>query len=156
MQIKKVPIELDKPRTLLFNVNALIDLGEALRLNLMTEEGWEERLGKMVPVAPETMDAAPAEKFVAMPSFEKVRAIVWAGLRHEDESLTIRQVGAMLDPSDLGRVIAAYTEAFNAGDVAEPKDPNPPAPAIRPADATSASSSGLTASSTLASATSVS
>jgi hypothetical protein len=119
MQIQKVPITLDKPRTLLFNVNALIDLGDELNLNLMSKEGWEELLGKMVP---DTMDT---EKFLATPSFAKVRAIVWAGLRHEDETLTVRQVGAMLDPSNLAMAIAAYTEAFLAGDVTETKSADP-------------------------------
>lgn len=129
MHIKKVPIVLDKPRTLLFDVNALVDLGDALNLNLMTREGWEELVGKMETPAPQTMDDKPEPVFVAKPSFAKVRAIVWAGLRHEDESLTQRQVGAMLNPADLGPVIAAYTEAFQAGDIAESSDPNAKAPA---------------------------
>src|SRR2546430_44785 len=114
MQIKKVPIELDKPRTLLFDVNALIDLGEALKINLMTKDGWEELLGKMETPAPQTMDDKPEPVFVASPSFEKVREIVWAGLRHEDETLTLRQAGALLDPANLGPVIEAYVEAFQA------------------------------------------
>jgi hypothetical protein len=129
MQIKKVPITLDKPRTLLFDVNALVDLGDALNLNLMTREGWEELVGKMQAVPPTHMSDEPKEEFVSNASFAKVRAIVWAGLRHEDESLTQRQVGAMLDPANLAPVIAAYTEAFQAGDVLEAKDPNVPTPA---------------------------
>lgn len=128
MQIRKVPIELDKPRTLLYDVNALIDLGAALNLNLMTKPGWEALLGKMVKSVPQTMDEEIVEVFEANPSFEKVRAIVWAGLRHEDESLTLRQVGAMLDPTDLKRVIAAYVEAFQAADITGP-DPNAGKPA---------------------------
>ncbi len=121
MKIRKVPIELDKPRSLLYDVNALIDLGDELEINLMTKEGWETLLGRMTTPAPQTMDDKPAERFVpAIPSFEKVRAIVWAGLRHEDESLTVRQVGAMLDPTDLARVVAAYTDGFRAADITEP------------------------------------
>src|SRR5260370_30193637 len=118
MKIRKVPIELDRPRSMLYDVNALIDLGSERRINLMTKEGWETLLGRMAPPAPVTMDDKPVEQFVpAIPSFEKVRAIVWAGLRHEDETLTVRQVGAMLDPADLGRVVTAYTEAFQAADI---------------------------------------
>jgi hypothetical protein len=130
MHIKKVPITLDKPRTLLYDVNALIDLGGILGLNLMTAEGWEALYGKVETPAPKTMDDKPEPVFVpAQPSFEKVRAILWAGLRHEDESLTVRQVGAMLDPANLAPVISAYTEAFQAGDITESKDPNVQAPA---------------------------
>src|SRR5207245_11687483 len=95
---------------------SLVDLGEELNLNLMTKEGWEELLGKMGTPPPKFMDDQPVEEFMpAVPSFAKIRAIVWAGLRHEDETLTVRQVGAMLAPTDLARVIAAYTEAFQAG-----------------------------------------
>lgn len=132
MKIRKVPLELDRPRTLLYDVNALIDLGGELGINLMTKEGWEALLGRMETPPPRTMDDRPAKQFVpAIPSFEKVRAIVWAGLRHEDESLTVRQVGALLDPADLARVVAAYTEAFQAADITESKsaDPNVPLPA---------------------------
>jgi len=140
MKIRKVPITLDKPRTLLYDVNAMIDLGELLRVNLMTREGWDQLVGRMETPAPQTMDDKPAEQFVpAVPSFEKVRAIVWAGLRHEDETLTVRQVGAMLDPTDLASVIAAYTEAWQAADVTETKsaDPNALAPVTEgPASAT--------------------
>jgi hypothetical protein len=138
MKIRKVPIELDKPRSLLYDVNALIDLGGELKINLMTKEGWEVLLGKMETPPPTTMDDTPVERFVgAIPSFEKVRAIVWAGLRHEDETLTVRQVGAMLDPADLGRVVTAYTDAFQAADITESKsaDPNGQTPAA-PASAT--------------------
>src|SRR5579859_4771510 len=129
MQIKKVPITLDKPRTLLFDVNALVDLGDALGLNLMTREGWEELVGKFETPAPKSMDDKPEPVFVPHASFAKVRAIVWAGLRHEDESLTQRQVGAMLDPANLGPVITAYTEAFKATDATESADPNAPSAA---------------------------
>jgi len=107
-KIKTVPIQLDKPRHLRFDVNALLDLGDELEINLMTKEGWEELVGKTV-----VDETTREEKFVPVDqSFRRVRAIIWAGLRHEDEALTIRQVGAMLDPANLGAAIAAYTEAM--------------------------------------------
>ncbi len=129
MAIQKVAIQLDKPRMLLYDVNALIDLGEELNLNLMTKEGWEELLGKFETPGPQHMNDQPEPVFVAAPSFRKVRAIVWAGLRHEDPALTVQQVGAMLDPSNLKDVIAAYMKAFAASDVTEEKDPNAQKPA---------------------------
>jgi hypothetical protein len=111
--IKTVAIELDRTRHLCYDVNALIDLSDALHVNLLSPEGWEELAGKNVPTG---VDGET--KFVAAaPTFERVRAIVWAGLRKEDESLTLRQVGAMLDPLNMGDAIKAYTEAW---DIEEP------------------------------------
>jgi hypothetical protein len=110
--IKPVPIVLDKERHLLYDVNALIDLGDELGLNLLTAEGWQELTGKMV-----RDDVTGEETFVSVqPHFRRVRAIVWAGLRHEDETLTVRQVGAMLDPTNLAPVIEAYQAAWQVGE----------------------------------------
>lgn len=128
--IKTVAIQLDRERHLLYDVNALIALGEELGLNLMTSEGWAELTGKMETPAPAHMTDAPEPVFIpAVPSFKKVRAIVWAGLLHEDPALTVRQVGAMLNPADLAPVVKAYIEAFQAQDVTESSDPNAQPPA---------------------------
>jgi hypothetical protein len=127
--IKTVPITLDKERHLFYDVNALIDLGDALGLNLLTREGWEALTGKMVP-NPKAAGEDDKEIFEPVePTLRRVRAIVWAGLLHEDPTLTERQVGAMLNPSDLAPAVKAYTEAWMAQDVTESKDPNVAAPA---------------------------
>jgi hypothetical protein len=119
-KIKAVAITLDRERHLLYDVNALIDLGEALNLNLLTPEGWQELVGKKEP----DPDNPGEDKFIPVePNFRRVRAIVWAGLRHEDEALTERQVGAMLDPTNLAPVIAAYQEAWSVQDVSAAADP---------------------------------
>jgi len=146
--IKSVAVRLDRERHLLYDVNALIALGDELDLNLMTKEGWEELAGKTVTPAPQTMDDKPEPVFVpAVPSFKRVRAIVWAGLLHEDPALTVRQVGAMLNPVNLAPVVKAYIEAWNAQEVTEPpaaagakKDdvPNAQAPAPAPEKVASA------------------
>jgi hypothetical protein len=107
--IKTVAIELDRTRHLTYDVNALIDLSDALHVNLLSAEGWEELAGRNLPTG-----VGDETKFVpAPPTFERVRAIIWAGLRKEDESLTLRQVGAMLDPLNMGDAIKAYTEAWD-------------------------------------------
>lgn len=117
-EIKTVAITLGgRERHLRYDVNALIDLGEELGINLLTKEGWEQLVGK----ADADGNFAPAE-----PSYKRVRAILWAGLRHEDESLTVRQVGAWLDPSNLQPAIAAYQEAWRiseGSDAAGSADP---------------------------------
>jgi hypothetical protein len=116
--IKPVPILLDKERHLLYDVNALIDLGDELGLNLLTPEGWQELTGKTV-----RDDRTGEETFIPVePTFRRVRAIVWAGLRHEDETLTVRQVGAMLDPTNLGPVIEAYQSAWEVADAPSPQN----------------------------------
>ena len=68
----RIPIELDKPRTLLFDLNAFAEL--------------EERFG--------SMDKA----FDAMQkgSLKAARTLLWAGLLHEDVKLTERMVGSMV------------------------------------------------------------
>jgi hypothetical protein len=107
-EVKTVAITLGgRERHLRYDVNALIDLGEELGLNLLTKEGWEQLAGK----ADEEGNFVPVE-----PSYKRVRAIIWAGLRHEDESLTVRQVGAWLNPSNLGEAIAAYQEAWKTSE----------------------------------------
>ena len=124
-KIKPVPVILDHERRLLCDVNALIALGDELQTNMMTPEAWEELFGKSCPA-----DSAEAKAFLekapqaeikdglvfvpSTPSFRKIRAIVWALLLHEDENLTVRQVGAMLDPAKLQPVMDAYIQAITA------------------------------------------
>jgi hypothetical protein len=120
--MKTVPLELGgKTRHLRYDANALIDLGESLDINLLTPEGWEKLVGKK-----EKNSETGEETFVPVePTFRTIRAIVWAGLRHEDESLTERQVGAMMDPANMGAVIDAYQEAWKAQDVTTPANEAP-------------------------------
>ena len=42
-----------------------------------------------------------------------VIALLWAGLRHEDPSLTPDAVGHMIGPRDIPRVLRAIREALN-------------------------------------------
>jgi hypothetical protein len=83
---KMVKIELDKERYLYYDMNALCDLEEA-------------------GVDFENMQAGKAK-------LSDLRLILWSGLRHEDESLTPRQVGAMISISDMERVSKAIEQAF--------------------------------------------
>jgi hypothetical protein len=121
MGIKTVPITLDRPRHLRYNLNALIALGEALEINLLTKEGWEEIVGKTARDPDTQQDVL----IPAVPSFRKVRAIVWAGLLHEDKTLTEDAVGDLLEPSNLAYAIKCYSEAFSDQDVTEVKDGEP-------------------------------
>jgi hypothetical protein len=85
---KPVKVMLDKERTLLFDLNAFACL--------------EEEYGSV----DEALDALAKGKIKAL------RAILWAGLQHDDESLTPKDVGKLLTLADLQRVAAVVNEAL--------------------------------------------
>lgn len=95
IKIKPVPIELDKPRSILFDFNAWIEL--------------EDIYGN-IPAAMEKMGSG---------LMRDVRNILWAGLVHEDPELTIKDVGKILSIADLEEVtkamIAATEQALPEG-----------------------------------------
>jgi len=41
-----------------------------------------------------------------------IRTVLWAGLLHENESLTLKQVGAMIDFKDVANIIEKIQEAM--------------------------------------------
>jgi len=85
-----VPIELDRPRGLKFDLNAFAEL--------------EDKFG--------SMDAA----FQAMQkgSLKAARTLLWAGLLHEDETLTERQVGRMVTLANMSGIMDNITSALTA------------------------------------------
>lgn len=97
IRMSAVPVTLDVPRKIRFDMNALAEL--------------EDRYG------------SPQKAFEALQngSFKAVRFLLWAGLIHEDEKLTERQVGAMLTMQNLGEVIDRIGEAIN-GDMPEAEE----------------------------------
>lgn len=88
---KSISIVLDKTRNLRFDFNALCVLEEELGVSL-TDLG---------------------DKLTGSLRFKDLRAIVWAGLLHEDEGLTLKDVGKLLDPSKLLEVAEAVGKAFS-------------------------------------------
>ena len=85
-----VPIELDRPRGLKFDLNAFAEL--------------EDKFG--------SMDAA----FHAMQkgSLKAARTLLWAGLLHEDETLTERKVGGLVTLANLSGIMDSITSALTA------------------------------------------
>ena len=81
-----VKITLDKERNLYFNLNSL--------------EIIEELTGKSIDKITENMN------------MKSLKAIVYAGLVHEDKSLTVEAVGEMIGFNDISRVSEAIGEAF--------------------------------------------
>lgn len=83
----QVKINLDKERTLFFNLNALCAL-EDMGINIAA-------IGDTVKMT-------------------QVRAILWAGLRHEDDELTLEDVGEFITMENIGEVSEAITAAFSS------------------------------------------
>jgi hypothetical protein len=87
---KGVKITLDKERTLLFDLNALCELEEAFG----------------------TIDEA--FKKLEKISMKGIRKLLHAALIHEDESLTEKEVGRLIDLNNIKYVAEKIQEAFNA------------------------------------------
>lgn len=88
VRIKPIPITLDKPRALLYDMNAFIEL--------------EELYG----------DVNKAFKGLEQLKMKPIRDMIWAGLLHEDESLTPKQVGKILNIANLEEIALKITEAL--------------------------------------------
>lgn len=87
---KAVPIMLDKERHLLYDLNAFAEL--------------EEVFGTVE----EALRALESGKLKAL------RAIIWCGLIHEDESISISDVGALIGLADIEPVALALNEAISS------------------------------------------
>lgn len=102
MSIVSTPIMLDKERHLRFTLNSIIDLSKKFNIDL---DKWA---------------GADGEKTIAE-QVETLRAVLWAGLVHEDETLTVEAVGKMIDIGMLASLIADTQKAV-AG-ATDPGDP---------------------------------
>jgi len=92
-----VPLELDKPRT--------------LRLTLGAMKLAEDELKRVYGVPKLNLLALFQRGEV---SFTDLLVVMWAGLRHEDPSLTLEQAGELLELEHIGLVSQKITEAFTA------------------------------------------
>jgi hypothetical protein len=91
----KVPITLDRERHVVLSFNALCDVEKAIGRN------------------PFAMDA---DSQIDLSSPNTIRAYLWAGLRHEDPTLTLEQTGDLLESTEGGWVsaMAAIAQALEA------------------------------------------
>lgn len=95
-----VLINLDRPRNIRLNTNAMVKMEEVLN--------------------------KPLSEIGASFGVKEIRAVVWAGLLHEDKTLTLESVGDLLDDADLTYVAKKIGEAMQIakGKPAEATDPN--------------------------------
>lgn len=108
--IKKIPVQLDRERTLVYDYAAILALEEVAGVNLLQGVDLNAVFG----------------------SAKGVRDFLWAGLLHEDPDLTREQVTALLSFDRIVEVGAAITTALNE---AMPK----PRPGSKPANPRKAS-----------------
>ncbi len=88
VRLKKTPVILDKERSILFDMNAFAEV--------------EEAYGD-IDIAMQKIEAG---------SIKALRLLLWAGLIHEDESLTVKQVGSMLTPKIVEEISPMIEEAI--------------------------------------------
>jgi hypothetical protein len=99
MPVKAVPIVLNdgKPRELRFDFNSLVKIEDELKLSIA-------EIGKII---------------AGVGSMRQIRAILWAGLSHSGEKLTVEDVGNFIDLSgdregSLAYIAGKLSEAFMA------------------------------------------
>ena len=92
-----VPILLDRERKLCFDFNAMI--------------AYEEATGKSL------LEVKNINVLFASPTLKSLRALLWACLVDDDETLTLKQVGSMLnlDKDRLAGIVEKLLEAVKAG-----------------------------------------
>jgi len=109
----KVPIQLDKKRHLLFNLNAMVAFQEATGKNLFSRQVAESLAQEMNPA--------------------DLRAMLWACLLHEDSELTLEQVGSWINPNNMTEIATTLIEAWEtASPESEGETDDAPLPANSP------------------------
>jgi hypothetical protein len=91
VKVKEVSIMLDKPRKIIFDFNAFVDL--------------EDIYGTI----------EEAMKVLGEKKIRTLRQFLWIALKQDDETLTEMQVGKMLSLVDMGIITEKLTEAVSTG-----------------------------------------
>lgn len=106
----RINVELDRPRTLVISLNALCKAEEVTGESFLAGEP-------------------------AFSSIRVMRALVWAGLLHEDPTLTLDQVGDLIEEAGtdviLGKIITAYSASMPEADEdgeGDDEESDPPTP----------------------------
>lgn len=85
----------DRKRTLRYDLNAISEIGDRLGMKIRISHIQEDLLDHPMPLS-------------------AIRTLIWAGLIHEDEELTEKEVGAGVDMDNLPDVLRDFFEAFGA------------------------------------------
>lgn len=82
-----------KERQLRYDLNAIAEVGERLGIEVRLDQLGSDLLDKPLPLS-------------------ALRIILWAGLRHEDDTLTPEDVGAWVDQDNIGEVMQCFFSLF--------------------------------------------
>lgn len=85
----KVPLRLDRERTLILSFNAMCKAEEVTGVNFLMGD-------------------------VVFSSVRVLRALVWAGLLHEDPTLTLEQVGELIQDVGADEIVDTVMKAYAA------------------------------------------
>jgi hypothetical protein len=114
--VPAIPIQLDKERHLRLDLNAIIEIERE------TGDTIDRAFEMFMPV-PELPKGASKDKQDERAKsvrerrrhlIEYCRLFLWAMLLHEDPALTLKQVGAMLDLSNLASLQSQVVQGINA------------------------------------------
>lgn len=90
-------IRLDRTRIIRFNLNALAEFEDAMGMSAL-----------------KAMQKVQNEDGSTTVSFKLVRALLWAGLTHEDERLTLKKAGELFEAADGTNLMEKITNVFPA------------------------------------------
>jgi hypothetical protein len=99
-----VPIELDKPRNLVYDNEAQIAIEDELGESTFDQKLWQSISAK------------------------KARVILWAGLLHDDPSLTLDDVKKLLRGRNMAPIMKKILVAWGWSQPEPEDEPNPPNP----------------------------
>jgi len=132
--VPSIPIILDRPRLLRFDVNAMIaaqqvtgrSFYESLGLLFGIQRDLAAQTGN-APADPVRLAELGLEVLAKLPLVD-IRALLWAGLLRDDPSVTVEGVGAMLSPLTVMGVLAALASALSEQGPEPPASGNPTEP----------------------------
>lgn len=94
-----VPITLDRERQLRLGINELCDAEQASSGQAINDFLVGARISLLA-----------------------IRALLWAGLKHEDRRLTLAEVGDLIQPDQIPALVGKIREAFVASGIAGKND----------------------------------
>jgi len=105
---KTVTLVLDgKERRVRYDLNAISEIGDRLDIKVRLDNLGADLLGRELPL-------------------RALRTILWAGLIHEDETLTEQEVGKWVDQDNMGEVLEGFFGLFGGTGAEEKETPAKP------------------------------
>ncbi|MCL5291276.1 MAG: hypothetical protein M1548_01935 [Actinobacteria bacterium] len=139
ISVKPTPVKIDKPRTLLYNMQSFAYMDE-FAPDTLTDPMREKAAKALLGARHDAIKAAKTSKervklqnlpqefadwqlllmAAGQQSMKAGLAVICAGLMHEEETLTPRQVGSMIKTfADYGRIFGLADEAIRKSQVKE-------------------------------------